>query len=109
MKQKPRHFRVCRCCGFPVANEEVAWLFRGKQRRIFEIIRASGNAGVSREALVERIYIDHPEGGPLSARGVIATMICQQMNPRLAELGLQIRGLSGRGSWPYRLTTLKPL
>jgi hypothetical protein len=102
-----RHVRICQCCGFPLAQDEVAWLFRGKQRRIFEALARAGNAGLSREQLLDRVYWDDPEGGPLTARGVIAVMICQQMNPKLEPFGLQIKGLSGRGSWPYRLTTLR--
>ena len=103
---KPRHFRVCRACGFPVPEEEMAWLFHGQQREIFETVARAGTVGISSEQLVASVYRDDPDGGPLYARNVIAVQIRQQINPRLEQHGLKITAGRGRASMPYRLVPL---
>jgi hypothetical protein len=103
---KTPHFKVCHCCGFPVVSEEMGWLFRGQQQLIFDIVSASGSAGIAGEELVARVYRDDPDGGPLYARNVIAVQIRQQINPRLEPLGLRITAGRGRDAQPYRLVPL---
>jgi|SRR5215469_432851 len=106
--RRPDRYKVCRCCGFPVADDELALLFRaGKSRRIFQIVAAAGQAGISRESLTDRIYSDHPDGGPLCAREVVTTMIFRYINPKLEPHGLKIVSGSGRGPYPYRLIELR--
>ena len=106
MKQ-PRHFRVCQCCGFPVTDPELARLFKGNQREIFEIVARAGEAGITRERVADHLYADHADGGPLYAQGVVSTTISKWINPRLAPYGLKIGSCQGRGGTPYRLMTLR--
>lgn len=103
MKQR---FKVCPKCGFPVVNDELAWLFRGKQRRIYETVAAAGTYGIARERLVEMIYADEINGGPDDPCSSVTVTISQVLNPRLAPHGLKIKAGSGSGANPYRLVTL---
>lgn len=99
-------FHVCPNCGFPIVNEEISWLFRGKQRVIYETVARAGVRGIARADLVETVYGNDSDGGPLSANNSIAVMINKAINSRLAPHGLKITAGRGRGMQPYRLVTL---
>jgi hypothetical protein len=104
---RPRHFKVCPTCGFPLADHELSWLFRGKHREIFEYVAAAGTLGISIHQLVDKVYSDHPDGGPLYARNCVAVMVRQRINPKLEPYGLKITAGRGRDSRPYRLVPLR--
>lgn len=103
-----RRFKLCPTCGFAVVNDEIAWLFRGKQRRIYETVARAGNYGIQASELVDCIYGQDISGGPDSATNSISVQINRTINPRLAPHGLKIHCARGRGMQPYRLVTLKP-
>ena len=103
----PRRFRVCHCCGFPLADDELAWLFTRTQLKIYLAVARAGRAGKSIEALVDRVYGDRPDGGPLYARNCMSVLIHQKINPKLAPHGLKITAGRGREGVPYRLVTLR--
>lgn len=48
-------------------------------------------------ALVEAVYGDDIEGGPVSASANIKTSICAGLRPRLRHLGLRVSSMGWRG------------
>jgi hypothetical protein len=96
-----RKIPVCPHCAFPVAPDRVAAIFVGKQRHLYEIVAAAGTAGIDSLRIMSELYADDPGGGPVSPN--IVCVMVRNINKRLENHGLAIRGRSGHGSL-YRLT-----
>ncbi len=62
------------------------------------IARLARNFGlyIPEDVLVDSVYANEPDGGPLSARNVVAVLTCR-LNPRLAPHGLKIESITGVG------------
>jgi hypothetical protein len=67
------------------------------QQRLFDVLRGAPE-GLTCWALLERVYSGHDD---TPARNVISVMV-KKINPKLAPLGLRIKGTGGPGS-VYRL------
>lgn len=67
------------------------------QTKIYLAVRAAGH-GIAHSRLADQVYADRIDGGPATARNVIATQV-YLMNKRLAGVGEQVRS-EGRA---YRL------
>lgn len=82
----------CSCCGqvimpkirFSSPQQQAIWLFIDKRKTTLT------------ERLIDHIYRDDTDGGPLSAAGVIHVQICR-MNKILATHGMRIQG-NNRGA-----------
>jgi hypothetical protein len=71
---------------------------------MFGILQRAGRAGLPLGELINRLYSDHPDGGPLSAlNGVCVQRL--HMQPKLAKFGMTITTSRGHGSI-WRLETL---
>ena len=64
------------------------------QLKIYQTVRAQP-AGISGEALCDRVYADHVDGGPLNARTSVHVQICR-LNQRLASVGQKITAARGK-------------
>lgn len=70
--------------------------------RIWEIVRRRN--GISGPDLVNLIYADRANGGPVNARKSVHVTICKA-NKLLAAEGVQIKGTGGRGSTYHLVRT----
>ncbi|MEY9506948.1 hypothetical protein ABIE87_006506 [Bradyrhizobium diazoefficiens] len=88
---------VCECCGHPLPTLEVQLELTPRQRAIFGVLQKAGRAGIPLSLLVERLYSDHPDGGPLSALNGVCVQR-QHMQSKLAKFGMTITTSKGHGS-----------
>lgn len=81
--------KSCPACGYPLP--EAVWLngLSGQKRRLGEIILRAGQRGIHFDILIDMLYGDDPEGGPLHARAVLKTVICR-LNKQLVHFGVRI-------------------
>lgn len=80
--------KVCECCGHPIPRfNTLRGLTRGQQK-LFDALDKAGQRGLSRPALMDAVYGDDPNGGPL----FVNTLNVQRakMKDVLAENGLKI-------------------
>ena len=84
----------CPCCNGSgeIVPQAPVYLSR-MQSRIWHFVRRSGD-GISSENLIDRIYADHPDGGPLNARRSIWVTIVAA-NKRLSEARQRIVARGG--------------
>lgn len=94
---------VCKCCGHPIASDEIAAVLPGKQRRLYEIVRDAGQLGVSCGTVMDRLYADDINGGPESHN--VVQVQAMHVNRKLRAFGIAVRGRGGPGS-VYRLVKL---
>lgn len=96
---------LCPTCGHPIVSDEIGIVLTPLQRRIFNIVKRAGIAGISRDDLMEMLYANAADGGP-SNRNIIA-VTCHQMNRRLAQFSIAIKGSRGSGSNTFALCRLR--
>jgi hypothetical protein len=94
---------VCPCCGHPIPSDRAAARLVGKQRKLYEIIKAAGTEGIPTSAVIAELYDDDPAGGPESPN--IICVMTRLINYRIERYGIAIKGQSGPGSF-FRLVTL---
>ena len=71
------------------------------QGKIFEVIRRSGQHGISRDSVHQQAYVDDPDGGP--EWGNVISVHVNHINKKLRVAGVKIEGERGRASAGYRL------
>ncbi len=76
---------MCKRCGHPIVADEIGIVLTPLQRRIFNIVKQAGSAGIRGKDVLDIVYASDPNGGPDSA------------NRRLAQFSLKIQGKRGRG------------
>ncbi len=86
---------VCKCCGHPIVADEIGVVLTPLQRRIFNIVRNAGTAGIRGKDVMEIVYANVRDGGPDSTN--IIAVVASQMNHRLAQFSLKIQGKRGPG------------
>lgn len=94
--------RVCPCCRRPVPESyypRALPTFGGQQQRIFDIVRQNNSVGINCMRIVDLVYAEDPDGGPLGAQKVIHTQI-GHINRKLKAVGAlaRIKGTGGPGS-----------
>lgn len=97
--------KCCPTCGQSVPSEfELNGVhLTPMQKQILEIVRKAGKWGVSTELIRDRVYAEHPDGGPLTADNVIYVQICA-LNKKLSTLHKKIEPRGGcKCSSPYVL------
>lgn len=96
---------ACPCCLGSGEIEEAAPVpLSPMQFRIFDIVRRSVH-GIPGDLLVDRLYADHEDGGPLYARRSMWVQI-KLANNRLAKANLRIATTTGGPRSPYSLQRL---
>ena len=103
-------FHSCEHCGHPVTNDDLPGVaLPSIKGRIFRAVSRAGRHGISTSALMDRVYEDDPDGGPLGTK-VIHVHIANLNKVWLRPRGLQIRGSGGIGSTytlqPYQQRTV---
>ena len=88
---------VCKCCGFPLVADELGVVLTPLQNRIFKIVKRAGVAGIQANEIMEMIYQNAPNGGP-DSNNIIA-VVCGQMNKRLKQFNVKIKGRRGPGGY----------
>jgi len=88
---------LCKTCGHPIIADEVGIVLTPLQRRIFNIVKAAGTAGLTARDIVEMVYSNDPAGGPISPN--VISVVCNQMNKRLAQFSLAVKGTPHRGGF----------
>ena len=106
----------CPCCGQPYPLEAGELTFIDQYRLVsdgvteviltpkqYKILTGIRQRTRTLDELVEWVYGDDPNGGPVSAKNVIAVQICR-LNERLAPLGIRA-GAQRKGAWapPYAI------
>jgi hypothetical protein len=94
--------KCCPTCGFPVPDDSVAARLAGKQRTLYETVKAAGARGITTPEIMTALYADDPTGGPES-NNIVSVMV-RLVNLHIDRYGVVIRGQSGPGSY-YRLIT----
>lgn len=95
---------LCTHCGQPMGDFsgiDVARLTRNEARIVEALVQANHRL-TSIEVLIEKVWGDCPDGGPLSADLGIRTHICHARK-KLEKAGWTIRAQKGHG---YRLERL---
>lgn len=88
---------VCKCCGHPIVSDDpIIAILTPLQRRIYNMVKAAGAAGIGASTIMERIYANDINGGPDSSN--VVSVVVNQMNRRLASFNLKIKGRGGPGS-----------
>lgn len=85
---------LCPCCGHPIVSDEIGVVLTPLQRRIFNLVKRAGVVGVSSKDVVAEIYANVTGGGAVS-RNIVA-VVCHQMNERLLQFSIAIKGVRGR-------------
>lgn len=105
--------RVCPCCGGPMVAthspiEALATAPLGpRARAIIKCLTRAYPDSVDSPDLVDYVYRDDDEGGPLYAANVITSAIAA-LRPQIEPFGWTIpRNKPGRGSLGYRLVPVK--
>lgn len=86
---------VCKCCGHPIVADEIGVVLTPLQRRIFNVVRSAGAAGIRGKDVMDIVYANVSDGGPDSTN--IIAVVANQMNRRLAQFSLKIQGRRGPG------------
>jgi hypothetical protein len=87
----------CPCCnGTGLINEYPPVRLSEMQYRIWDIVRRAPH-GIAVGELVNRVYADHPNGGPISAPQSVCVTVWKA-NKRLALANQKIVSTKGRGS-----------
>src|SRR3954469_9602221 len=86
---------VCKCCGHPIVSDEIWVVLTPLQRRIFNIVKRAGTAGISGKDIMEDVYANTINGGPDSTN--IIAVVANQANRRLEQFSLKIQGRRGPG------------
>jgi hypothetical protein len=101
--------RKCACCGQALPESVDVPALKGKSRKIFEFVRKAGKAGILSDRLVDLVYQDDPNGGPLSAVASVHVLICRVNRVYLKPAGYVIKGehTGGCAFGRYRLVRLE--
>jgi len=86
---------VCKCCGHPIIADEIGVVLTPLQRRIFNIVKGAGTAGIRGKDIMDAVYANVRNGGPDSTN--IIAVVANQANRRLAQFSLKIQGRRGPG------------
>jgi hypothetical protein len=89
--------KVCECCGHPLPTWEVQLELTRGQRAIYAALHRAGQAGVPFCLLLDRVYSDRADGGPLTATNSMQVQK-NKMQPRLAKFGMKIATTKGHDS-----------
>jgi hypothetical protein len=93
----------CPCCGGAgQITERSPVRLTMMQFRIWDIVRKLD--GISAADLVDRVYVNHPNGGPINAAKCICVIV-HHANKRLAAVNQRIASSKGPG-FLYRLQHL---
>jgi hypothetical protein len=95
--------KVCECCGHPLPEMEVLLDLTRMQAKLFVLIQRSGQAGITADALKERLYVNEDDT-PDSLN--ILHVMKQGMQPRLQKHGLKIAVRRGPGAL-WRLESIR--
>src|SRR5882672_3901307 len=87
--------KLCPHCGHPMPADEVGGFLTPKQRRLYEIVRDAGVAGISSAEILAKMYADSPKEWPSSN---IVSVFAHHANKRLIPFGVEIS--ARRGPWP---------
>lgn len=86
---------VCKCCGHPLVSDEIGVVLTPLQRRIFNVVKQAGTAGISGSDIMDSVYANVRNGGPDSTN--IIAVVAGQANKRLAQFNIRLTGRRGVG------------
>lgn len=92
--------RRCECCGQEL-RDRLGVRLTAVQRDIFDLVERSGKAGISSEAIFERIL------APRGASRVTLKVHVYDINDMLSSTDFEISSVRGRGGEPYRLKRVR--
>jgi hypothetical protein len=96
-RRLPGYYKAtCPECGHPIPADEVAAELSPMQRKLYEIVRRAGVAGISAREILVELYAHDPSGGPTGTN--IVSVFAHYANVRLKKRGLEIT--ARRGPWP---------
>src|SRR5208337_976421 len=89
--------KTCPHCGqtIPEVPREFADLkLTPQQSRILARVCKAGKHGISSDILIDWLYADRDDGGPMGASRVLHNQVCR-MNRELCKIGWQLRATRG--------------
>ncbi len=99
---------VCKCCGqtLPGALEFGGVHFSPMQKKIVDRVHKAGKGGVTLAMLVNHVYADDPDGGPIHAERSVHVQLCI-VNRKLAPANRRVEAnkSGGQGAF-YRMVQL---
>ena len=83
---------VCKCCGqtLPRPLEFNGIKLSPMQKKLITRVQRAGKFGVTLKMLVDSVYSDDPDGGPLHAERSVHVQLCLA-NKRLAAAGMRMK------------------
>jgi hypothetical protein len=96
----------CPCCGAILQRDPLQEVSEAVSPVMAAILRALSRGGrLNAYELAEKVYADHPDGGPLSAAIVMRTVICRDRK-KIEPFGFRLCSAPshGGGYWLERLT-----
>ena len=91
----------CPCCGQPVEEVSLGSLVEANltavERRVVEVLIEAYPSRISLEHIIDALYVDDPNGGPLWARKNAHVMV-HRLRKKLAEVGWSIPKVRGTGT-----------
>lgn len=88
---------ICKCCGHPIVSDEIGVVLTPQQRRIFNVVKQAGSAGISGPSIMDAIYANAINGGAESSS--IIAVVVRNANRRLEQFSIRIRGKRGHGGF----------
>ena len=100
--------KTCKCCGQTLPDAyPLGVRLTAQQQLIANTVRRAGQHGIMSDDLVDAIYANSRDGGPLNAKGVIHVQI-YLMNKKLKTVGKRITGaFAGPNPTFYTLQNIK--
>jgi hypothetical protein len=87
---------LCPHCGGLMPSDKVLQALTIMQRRLFEIVKVTGTAGITRADIMAKLYGDEIGERPRSM-GMVSVM-ANNMNLRLKEFGIRLKSSGGHGA-----------
>ena len=99
--------RVCPCCGRPFDAEFTPDMLldlpvTGMQKRILDALVDAWPRGLGNHALIDAMYWDDPEGGPLEAERVLKVHLFR-LREKIEPMGWSTFKRQGRAPLPVTL------
>ena len=89
--------KVCEACGHPVNDFEIQLKLTPRQRDMYRALQKAGQRGLLIQELINKVYADEPDGGPMTANNVVQVQK-MHMQKKLSAFGLQITTTRGHGA-----------
>lgn len=97
---------TCKCCGQTLPRDSPFEMvsLTPQQYRIVQRIKKAGKHGITTEMLIDHVYANDPDGGPVTAAQTLHVQV-MLANRELRKIGFKVASTcKGRRDGEYRIT-----